>query len=737
MRTGYGIATVLRRSAAAWRPHWRLGLLIVLALLVQQLFLTFVAYCLKLIVDAIQTGGKEQALLYISVALLTGFVLSSLAGLGGEWLTARSAGLLMGDLRRQLFDKLQTLSADFYNRTSSGDIMTRFTSDLEVVQIGFTQATFNTVLTALALLINVPIMLILDWRLGLMALVSLPLILLTNRKLIPRASAATYALKQTEGAVANSVQEAVRAQLVIKAFGLQWHLGERFGHEVNHLIKIMSRSRFAVSLVGKTSSLLIQFIQIAVTIIGALMAINGDLSAGSLVAFLSILGVVSKDTYEFAKKDVPALVEAGSGLRRIDEILQVMPAVTDSAAARPLPRLAQNICFENVDFGYSSEQTILRQVTLTIPQGQSVAFVGPSGSGKSTVLSLLLRFYEPTQGRILFDEQDIGQATLASLRAQMGVVFQENFLFNTSIRENIRLAQPDATDHMVEEAARAAEIHDLICSLPNGYDTSVGEAGGRLSGGQRQRIAIARAILRAPAILVLDEATSALDPGTEAAINSTLARLSPGRTVISVTHRLQIASEADQIFVMQDGVLVEHGTHSALLAQSGLYKRLWQKQTGFAVSDDGRQARIEPQRLRQMPLFAAVSLSDLEAVADQFASEYYAANETIFAQGDSGDRFYILARGQVAVLATDAQGREQQIEILEDGDHFGEMALLQDKPRSASIRTLTPCVVISLSRHRFKRLVERFPAMQPAIDRRMARSVENLTSLQQASSAAP
>ncbi len=249
------------------------------------------------------------------------------------------------------------MSADFYARTSPGDIMTRFTSDLEVVQIGFTQATFNTVLTALALLINVPVMLVLEWRLGLMALMSLPLILLTNRQLVPRASAATYALKQTEGAVANTVQETVRAQLVVKAFGLQERLGERFGREIDHLIKMTTHSRFAVALVGKTSSLLIQFIQIAVTMTGALMALRGNLSAGSLVAFLSILGVVSKDTYEFAKKVIPALVEAGSGLRRVDEILRVAPAVADSAATHPLPRLTRQIHFENVDFGYSGEQS--------------------------------------------------------------------------------------------------------------------------------------------------------------------------------------------------------------------------------------------------------------------------------------------------------------------------------------------------------------------------------------------
>jgi ATP-binding cassette subfamily B protein len=359
-----------------------------------------------------------------------------------------------------------------------------------------------------------------------------------------------------------------------------------------------------------------------------------------------------------------------------------------------------------------------------------VAFVGPSGSGKSTLLNLLPRFYEPTHGRIAFDGHDMAQATQASLRAQLGAVFQENFLFNTSIRENIRLSRADATDQMVEAAARAAEIHDLIISLPQDYDSNVGEAGGRLSGGQRQRIAIARAILRDPAILLLDEATSALDPATESAINGTLTRLGQGRTVIAVTHRLRAAAGADQIFVFQGGVLVEQGTHHALLAQTGLYRQLWQKQAGFDISDDGRQARVEPQRLRQMSLFAAISIEDLATVADQFASEYYAANETIFAQGDSGDHFYMLVRGQVAVMVADAGGRERQIEILEDGDHFGEMALLTDKPRNASIKTLTPCVVISLGRRQFERLVEEFPAMQPAIDQRMARSVANLAALQ-------
>ena len=228
----------------------------------------------------------------------------------------------MGDIRRQLFAKLQALSVDFYIRKSLGDILARFTGDLAVIQAGFTQATFITCMVAISLLINIPVMLWLDWRLTLLSLLSLPLILATNRHFVPRAGQATYQLRQTEGALANTVQEIVRAHFVIKAFGLQRLLIERFDRQVGHLTDVTVRSRFAIALLGKSSSTLILFVQLVVTTAGAVLALRGDLSAGSLVAFLSILGVVSRDTYEFAKKAVPALIEAGSGLRRVDEIFR-------------------------------------------------------------------------------------------------------------------------------------------------------------------------------------------------------------------------------------------------------------------------------------------------------------------------------------------------------------------------------------------------------------------------------
>lgn len=724
-----GLVATLRRSAMAWRPYWRVGLVILLALFVQQLFLTFFAYSLKVIVDIVQGKSSRFSLGLIFAGLAVGFVLTTLAGLGGEKLIARASGLLMGDMRRQLFAKLQVMSVDLSTRWPLGDILGRFTGDLTVIQAGFTQATFITCLAAIGLLINVPVMLWLDWRLALLSLLSLPLILATNRHFVPRAGQATYLLRQTEGALANTVQETVRAQFVIKAFGLQRLLTERFDRQVDHLGDVMVRSRFAIALVGKSSSTLILFIQLVVTTVGAVLALRGDLSAGSLVAFLSILGVVSRDTYEFAKKAVPAFIEAGSGLRRVDEILQATPGVLDAVDAQPLPRLREHIRFTQVDFSYSDEQLQLASVDLVIPQGQQVAFVGPSGSGKSTVLSLLLRFYEPQRGCITFDSHDIAAATQDSLRGQMGVVFQENFLFNTSIRENIRLARPEATDAAVEAAARQAEIHDFILALPHGYETDVGEAGGRLSGGQRQRIAIARAILRDPAILLLDEATSALDPGAEAAINQTISRLARGRTVISVTHRLASVTEVDQIYVMQNGRLVEQGTHRSLLDQRGLYFELWQKQGGFEVSKDGRFAQIDAQRLKQVRLFETIDSDRLAYFANQFRSEFFEAGQDVIVEGEAGDKLYVIVRGIVHVLIRDETGKEHMLDCMEDGDYFGEMALLLDQPRSATIRTVTPSLLLSLSSEQFMAMLDQFPECRVAIDQRIAQSQANQAAL--------
>lgn len=274
-------------------------------------------------------------------------------------------------------------------------------------------------------------------------------------------------------------------------------------------------------------------------------------------------------------------------------------------------------------------------------------------------------------------------------------------LFNGTLRDNIGVGSGDASDEQVERAAREAQIHETIAGLPQGYDTIVGEGGAALSGGQRQRVCIARALVRRPSIILLDEATSALDPGTELAINATLMETKTGRTTIAITHRLASVTEADTIFVLNNGTIEESGTHGDLLERNGTYASLWRKQNGFVVSQDGAAARVTIERLRDIDLLRSLDDAQLAALAGKFASVRAAANQVVIRQNDPGDLFYIIVRGRVAVTR-DAPNVEQVVATLSTGDEFGEMALLQDVPRNATVRALVDSLFLTLSREQFR-----------------------------------
>ena len=357
----------------------------------------------------------------------------------------------------------------------------------------------------------------------------LPLLFLGPVLFGGRAARASYEQQEDAGRVASVAQENIGAQPIVKAFGLQERALGGFREEIGRLRSSTLRSSFLGSLMGTTAGLSVSFVQVLALGVGAFMVIRGSLTLGSLVAFQGLLGNVTGPLNSISGI-MQALQQASGGMQRVQELLDEQPEVMDGPDAKPLPRLSEEIRLDGVDFSYTGEQTNLQGVSIAIPAGRSVAFVGPSGSGKSTLLNLLMRFYDPDEGFVSVDGYDLRKVTQESLRAQIGAVFQDTFLFNVTVRENIRLGKLEATDEEVEAAARSAEIHDFVLELPHGYETVVGERGGRLSGGQRQRIALARAILRDPAILVLDEPTSALDPQTEAAINATLAKLSEGRT---------------------------------------------------------------------------------------------------------------------------------------------------------------------------------------------------------------
>jgi ATP-binding cassette, subfamily B, bacterial len=582
------IRQVLIRALVYWRPYWIAGSVVLVLMALQEGFLTFYDLSLGRITDQVLIARDGSLLIQIVAQLAVAYLIAATATVIGDYLTARIGARILNNLRFQMFSHLQRLSMRFYSHAQTGDMVARFTSDLSEIDKGLTVRFTDGNLALIGILLNVPTLFVLQWRLALIALGVAPLVMAGPQLFARRASRAFFRLKREQAALASAVQENVKAQPIVKIFGLEHNILARLRTQLADLFHQTVRATFVSQLVGTTSSLGVRLASLLVIGAGAYLAFHGYMSIGSLVAFTLLLIDVTGNAYSLSKKVVPSLIAAGSGIQRIDELLNEPAQVMDEPDAEPLARLSQAIAFEDVCFSYTLARPTLDHVRIIIPAGQYVAFVGPSGAGKTTILSLIARFYDVNAGAITFDGRDIRHVTQASLRAQIGAVLQDTLLFNTTIRENIRLGKLDATDDEIEAAARAAEIHDHIASLPQGYDTLVGEMGGLLSGGQRQRLAIARAIVRDPAILMLDEPTSDLDVATEAAIHTTLEHLAQDRTVIAVTHRLSAIQRANRIFVMEAGHVVEQGRHDELLDRRGLYFRLWQTEHSAIPSEGNR-----------------------------------------------------------------------------------------------------------------------------------------------------
>jgi ATP-binding cassette subfamily B protein len=713
------VTALLRRIGGLLRPYWRQEALVLAAVLSTVSFTLVQPLSFSLIIDRAIVPGDYAFLALVAAGLLIFFVAQSLLSLGGEYVNHRVGERVMANLRLALFRQFQSLPMGYYARAQIGDLMSRLSSDLWTLHYALTGVLVQAAYLVLTLIFSTVLIIALEWRLALLALLALPLFFIGPRLFGARAAAASYQRQEDEAAVASAVQENLGAQGVVKAFGLQELATDAFREHVERLGRSGLRATFLATLMGSSAELAMSLINVTALAAGAFMVMQGYLTLGSLVAFTGLLASVLVPVQQLSNI-YEGLQQATGGMQRIDEVLNEEARVADAPNAIELPRFAGEIRFEAVTFSYTGEQANLNELSLTIRAGQSVAIVGPSGCGKSTTLGLLLRFYDPAAGRVTIDGHDLRQVTQESLRAQIATVLQDTVLFNTSVRENIRLGRPGASDAEVEAAARSAELHDFIQSLPEGYATGVGERGARLSGGQRQRLAIARAILRDAPILLLDEATSALDPQTEAAINATLRRLAEGRTVITVTHRLDAIVQADRIVVLDRGRLAEAGRHAELLARDGLYRRLWEQQHGFVAGDAEAPVGVEAARLRAIPLFRELDEALLATLAGQFTVERFAEGATILREGEPGDRFYLIARGQVEVVTLGPTGEERRLAVLGDGDSFGEMALLRGEPRSATVRARAHCLLLALGRERFFDLLVAAPTVAEAVVRQAA-----------------
>ena len=707
-----GVMWFFRGAFSYLRPYWGKEVLILLATVISAALGIVLPLAFGAAIDALTTGDYSYLRLLV-LGLVALFIIEIPATLGQQYLSVRVAANVMKDMQYNMFSHLQRLSTDYYIRTRPGEITSRFTNDLGLMNMALTQTLPMLATLAVTFIGSLVSLFFLQGWLALMVVLVLPLLLILPARLGGRAARAVHETQRNRAMVASTIQENVGAQQVIKAYSLQESTLSRFRDQLDRLNRSVVRGGFLSALPGITADISMSLIQLLSLTGGVILVYYNQLEVGALVSFQLLLGGVTAPMMSITSI-YQMLLQSSVGMQRVDELLNERPQIVDAADAKALGRFSEEIRFEDVGFSYTGEQMNLRDANLTIPVGQSVAFVGPSGSGKSTLLNLIIRFYDPNTGAVTMDGQDLRQATQESLRSQIGTVFQDTFLYNATVRENITLGKTDATEEEIEAAARAAEIHDFILTLPQGYDTEVGERGAQLSGGQRQRIALARAILYDPPILVLDEPTSALDPQTEAAVNATLHEQGQGRTVITVTHRLASVTNADRIFVLERGQVVEQGTHEELLHAQGLYHRLWGQQNGFA---DAERVGVDASRLRAIPFFENLDEALLSALDERFVTEHRAEEQTIFEEGDPGDKLYFVDRGEVEVLISGPAGEERRVALLRDGDYFGEIALLEDVPRTATVRTRVPSTLLVLDRERFLDLLQAAPDLRAALER--------------------
>jgi len=573
------LATIYGFVKPFLKNYKKLIALISLGVLIETLFNVIMPLSLKFLIDDALGEEDFEALIKILSVLAVAGIVTSIVAVWYERLDARLAASLISDVRTRLFEHVQNLPAAFFARTKRGEILSRFSVDMSAFEGTVKSFANSATLPFCELIAGIILMLFLNWQLAAISLLVFPITLIGPRILTPKAVQANYEQKLNEATLLGMVQESIATQAVVKAFMLQRKTLGWFTMRNDDTRRKIAAAAFLSTMVERTVTISVLLLHLVVLATGAYLATKGQITVGTFVTFESAFWEVS---YNIANimHFIPVSISSAAAVRHIQELLDEPTRGADRPGAPDLPRVTHDISFERVTFQYEGSQTpVLDGFSLQLDVGKTIAVVGPSGSGKSTLLNLILRLYVPDEGRVSIDGVDIRKVTRESLRRNMAVVFQENMLFNMSIRENIRLGKEGATDKEVEEAARKAEIHRYIMSLPQKYDTPVGERGDTLSGGQRQRIAIARAIVRDPSILLLDEATSALDQTTEAAINKTLMKLARGRTMIFSTHRLASVVDMDEIIVISGGKAIERGSHAELLAANGMYRQLWDDQS--------------------------------------------------------------------------------------------------------------------------------------------------------------
>jgi subfamily B ATP-binding cassette protein MsbA len=526
------------------------------------------------IIDDVFTSQNEDMLWPVALAVFGAFAIRGLATYGHSVMLNKVGQRVVADIQRDLFAHIMTLDLGFFQKMKSGQLLSRVISDATVMRSSVAESLMGVGKNSITLLILIGVMFYQDWKLTLIALVVFPLaaifVMRLGKKLRKVSSHAQHEL----GDLSTDLTQAFQGVRHVKAYGMIGHENDRINNGVEKIFKLTVKGFRVSALATPLSEILSGLAIVTIIVYGGYQVIAGESTAGQLFSFITAFLLAYEPMKRLAKLN--NVLQIGlAAADRIFSILDIQPHVKDEPGAKSLVTDDYTIGFEQVSFSYPDGTEALENVDISVPSGQTIALVGSSGSGKSTIINLIPRFYDVQGGAIKIGGTDIRDVSLQSLRSNMALVSQEVTIFNDTLHDNIAYGTPLATREQVIEAAKSAAAHEFIIKLPEGYDTIVGEQGVKLSGGQRQRVAIARAMLRNAPILLMDEATSALDTESERLVQNALERLREGRTTLVVAHRMSTIKNADYIYVMEDGKVVEEGRHNQLLLKKGIYSKLY------------------------------------------------------------------------------------------------------------------------------------------------------------------
>ena len=537
----------------------------------------YIPWIIKDMIDEVLADKNGTMLNWIAASIIAIFVVRGLFWYGQNYLMSYVGQSVIIDIRAAVFKKLQRLSVSFYDKNKTGTIMSYVTNDVNALQSAMVENTIEMITEGFILIGSVVAMIYLDWRLTLFTVCTFPVVLWFMEFFGKKIRKTGGRIQECTADITSVLQESVASARVIKSFVREDYEVDRF--DVENRANFRANMKNA-QLMATLTPVVELVAAIGVTMIiwyGGNNVINGTITAGSLVAFLTYAVNISNPIKRLTRV-IGNIQKALAAAQRVFMIIDMPEEIAESRDAKQLPEVSGKVEFQNVSFAYDDKGNVITDLSFSVKPGEVIAIVGPSGAGKSTIANLLPRFYDVNKGDIKIDGHSVREVTLDSLREQVGIVPQETMLFNGSVYNNILYGRLDATKEEIEAAAKAANAHDFIMQLTDGYETKHGDRGVNLSGGQRQRIAIARAILKNPRILILDEATSALDTESERVVQEALDRLMVGRTSFVIAHRLSTVKNADKILVLEKGNLVESGTHDELLALDGLYAHLYKIQ---------------------------------------------------------------------------------------------------------------------------------------------------------------